>query len=204
MKLAFWRKKETESGPLKENEITSSIKVLPKAPPAVLGDHTAELQYLNQLNALDELAARLRTRKREPFNKWIPSKVTVAWFDRAFTVLHIREMQWKGDGLVSDNWWGRAADILGPNTKPITISQKGKVAAGFLVDGDKGVGFNIERKPDGKGAYAHLGTTSELAWQVLDTQKFKEAFGSGVTSRTLWVVSIVVLIMGALIGHSIK
>jgi hypothetical protein len=109
--------------------------------------------------------------------------------------------------MVADNWWGRAADVLGPNARPITITVKGKASAGFIVDGDKGVGINIERKdgsPGEDGAYAKLNTTSELAWSIIDVKKFQEAFGAGVTQRTLWIVAIVVLIMGMLIGHSIK
>jgi hypothetical protein len=161
-----------------------------------------EVQALNQLEVLETLGSRFGTGKRTPFSKWIPPKVKVIWFDRAFSVVHIRDLPWIGDGVVADRWWGRAADVLGPNAKPVVITVKGKASTGFLIDGDKGVGFDIERKENGEGAYAKLGTTSELAWAVLDSKKAAEQFGTPTTSRTVLVYCAVSFIIGALVAMS--
>jgi hypothetical protein len=179
---------------------TGEVTIFPAVQKSISEDPTRELQYLNQLGALDDLARRFRVSKKEPFNKWLPPKVSVAWFDRNFTVLHIRKLVWMGDGMVADKWWGRAADVLGPNAKPITITEGGKASAGFIIDGDKGVGINIERLDNPhEGAYAKLNTTSELAWGVIDSKKLAEQFGSPVTNRTIWIVGFICLIMGILI-----
>jgi hypothetical protein len=210
MKLAFW-KKEEKVDPFDEKEIGKYIKS--EVEQELKPEHVREIQALNQLAAYDELAKRVRTRKREPFSRWLPPKVDIAWFDRNFSVLHIRQMNWIGDGLISDSWWGRAADVLGPNAWPITISVKGKTSTGFIVDGDKGVGINIERDDTKKfidplsgraHTYATLGSTSEIIFSIVNSKKIAEQFGSPITTRMLFITCAIIAVMAFLMGHSWK
>jgi len=128
-------------------------------------------------------------------NRLFPQKVRVAWFERNFTALIVKDFEWVHDGLIIDRYWGRAAEI-GPDVSPIEIGIDKDARLGFLVDGDKGVAVVPRRDKD----LWKLECTSELLWVVADAARMAATYATDYTIRSKIITGIVFLVIGFFLG----
>lgn len=119
----------------------------------------------------DSIALTQRIPQKKGFlDRAAPRKIRIAMLGANGLFLNLSWMRWDDPGVVYNPGQKKAYDI--GKSIPIKIIEDGKVTQGFFVDGDRGVGVNINASE----GLMNLTTTADLAWAWLDTKKLIDAF----------------------------
>jgi uncharacterized membrane protein YwzB len=124
---------------------------------------------------------------------FFPEEIPIISYEKNGTERRISFWTLESSNVVRDNSRGKAADL--GKAKPISLVVFGKAMIAFEVDGDRGVGVNLQLSD----LLLSLTTTAEEAWSYLQSGKLAKIYTDNLLARQVLMYVIIGIIVGQLV-----
>jgi hypothetical protein len=152
-------------------------------------------EAIEEKNEIVDLVKKRFGKQKKPFlDRFSSETIRTLAIERNGAVIRISNLENPFPGVVDDKTIGHAMDLGA--AKPVTFIEDGKVSVGFVVDGDRGVGINLNPE---KSVYM-LSVTSKMAHAFIDAAKFAAAYTEDITTKERAKMIFIGLGIGLILG----
>jgi len=149
---------------------------------------------LKEETEFSSLIKNYRSQHRTKSNShFFPEEVPIISYEKNGMERRISFWTLESSNVIRDNERGKAADL--GKARPVSLVVFGKAMIAFEIDGDHGVGININMST----LLAELTTTAEEAWSYLESGKLAKIFTDNLTARQTILYIVIGIIAGQLI-----
>jgi hypothetical protein len=139
-----------------------------------------------------------KIKKEKPKKEYLPGHEQIPILSIEKNGGEFRFDMWTSEipGVVRNNDRGRAADL--GQARPKTFVIHGKTYLGFIIEGDRGVGLELDNN------ILKLTTTAREAWDFLQSAKLGSWLTDNLTGRQIALYLILGIIIGQMIFFFLK
>jgi uncharacterized membrane protein YwzB len=133
--------------------------------------------------------------RAKSISAFFPEEIPIISYEKNGTERRISFWTLESSNVVRDNSRGKAADL--GEAKPVSLVAFGKAMIAFEVDGDRGVGVNVNLDT----LLLSLTTTAEEAWSYLQSGKLAKIYTDNLIARQVLMYVVIGVIVGQLVFY---